>query len=176
MEKTIVDILYEDFLNLNQFLIKNEEPSFTVLIDDHFRKSLLLSSASFFEYQICNILTEYFHNTTNSNLIITSFLKNKAISRQYHTFFCWDAANANNFFALFGEKFKNHMTAIIKDNEKLESSIKDFMEIGRERNRLVHQNYANYTIEKTVDEIFNLFKSAQYFMEIFNVNINSVSN
>jgi hypothetical protein len=173
MEKTVVDILYEDFSNIDKYLLAQEELSFKIRTDDIFRKSLLLSSASFFETHICEIIIKYVDRHSKSNLIINAFLKNKAISRQYHTFFNWETSNANNFLGLLGEDFKKFMQEEIKKDERLELSIRDFMEIGKERNRLVHQNYGLYTIEKTSDEIFKLYKSALYFLEIFQSRINS---
>lgn len=173
MEKTVVDILYEDFSNLDKFLLEKEELSFKVITNDVFRKSLLLSSASYFETHICETIIKYVDQSSKSNLIINAFLKNKAISRQYHTFFNWDTSNANNFFGLLGDDFKRYMQDEIKKDERLDISIRDFMEIGKERNRLVYQNYGSYTIEKTSDEIFKLYKSALYFLEIFQLRINS---
>ena len=39
------------------------------------------------------------------------------------------------------------------------------MEIGRERNRLVHQDFGNYSLEKTSDEIYKLYSDALFFVE-----------
>lgn len=40
------------------------------------------------------------------------------------------------------------------------------MELGRLRNLLVHQNYADYPIEKTQEEIFEMYKKALIFVKI----------
>ena len=41
------------------------------------------------------------------------------------------------------------MKARVKAEAQLDESIRAFLEIGRERNRLVHQNYGMFTLEKT---------------------------
>jgi hypothetical protein len=92
------------------------------------------------------------------------FIRNKALSRQYHTLFDWGAKNCNSFLGLFGDDFKSSFCSKISSDKLLEKSIKDFLEIGRERNRLVHQNYATYSLEKTAKEIFELHTSAKSFL------------
>jgi hypothetical protein len=52
------------------------------------------------------------------------------------------------------------------DDDKLARGIQAFLEIGRERNRLVHQNFGTFTLEKTTDEIYQLYESAIYFVEV----------
>jgi len=86
-------------------------------------------------------------------------------SRQYHTWFDWTRNNANTFFAMFGDGFKGHMAKVIDGDENLAKSISDFMEIGRERNRLVHQDYGSFFLEKTAEEIFASYASALLFVE-----------
>ncbi len=46
--------------------------------------------------------------------MIPSLVKNKAVSRQYHTWFDWNANNANAFFNMFGDGFRSHMVEIVK--------------------------------------------------------------
>jgi hypothetical protein len=94
-----------------------------------------------------------------------SIIKQKAISRQYHTNFDWDKSNANKFFTLFGTEFKAKMNNQIKENAELDKSIKAFLEIGNERNKMVHQNFAEITIEKTAEEIYKLYQTSLLFVE-----------
>ena len=51
------------------------------------------------------------------------------------------------------------MKSMVSGDEKLDSSIKAFIELGRERNRLVHQNFGTYSIEKTSKEIYELYEN-----------------
>lgn len=143
--------------------MNNNELSLRVFVDSNFRKSLLLASASHFEREVTELILECATSKTDDQKII-HFIKNKALSRQYHTLFNWEAKNCNSFLGLFGDDFKDHFVQIISSNNNLEKSVKDFLEIGRERNRLVHQNYATYSLEKTAREIYDLHTSAKYFL------------
>ncbi len=117
------------------------------------------------------IIEEFSKEKSNNNVALTEFLKNKAIARQYHTFFSRDKNNTNSFFGLFGLDFKEHMKQLITKNPKISDDIKAFLEIGNERNKLVHQNFGNFTSEKTADEIFELYKKATKFLSIFETEI-----
>ncbi|GEO81566.1 HEPN domain-containing protein [Pararhodospirillum oryzae] len=160
-----VEKMHGEFSELIRFLDDNMEISLRVFVDDTFRKSLLLCVASFFEKNLSNIVENYVKKTSENNLAVVCLVKNKAINRQYHTWFNWNENNANSFFGLFGDDFKNFMKEKTKNDEQLRHSIKSFMEIGSERNRLVHENYGAYTLEKTSEEIFLLYKSSIFFLE-----------
>lgn len=58
------------------------------------------------------------------------------------------------------------MKAEVKSDENLAGAIKAFNEIGLERNRLVHQNFGTFTLEKTAAEIFALYKTAEGFLDV----------
>lgn len=167
MKESIVDWLHGDFQDLIKNLDQSAELTLRNTAEDTFRKALLLASASYFEDKLKQDLINYFSETSGNNQISTEFLKNKAISRQYHTFFDWKANNANNFFGLFGESFKNFMKNEVQKNDTLDESIKAFLEIGNDRNRLVHGNYGNFSLEKTAEEIFESYQKASFFIEIF---------
>ncbi|MCU0336995.1 MAG: HEPN domain-containing protein [Sediminibacterium sp.] len=164
IEETVVDSLYKDFDSIISFLERNGEISFKSVADEHLKKNLTLSASSYFEYVITESLIEYFKTKSIDSIETVEFIQNKAISRQYHTFFDWNSSNANTFFSLFGNAFKVFMNDKISKDENLKNHIKDFIELGRERNRLVHQNFGAYTIEKTSKEIYELYQSAFKFV------------
>jgi len=114
--------------------------------------------------RITESLMEIVNSATNRNPLIEEFVRNKAISRQYHTLFRWDAPNANAFFGLFGLDFRSYMETKIREQEEMSESIKAFLEVGRERNRLVHQNYGTFTLEKDASEIYGLYRRARPFV------------
>jgi hypothetical protein len=58
-----------------------------------------------------------------------------------------------------------HMVAVIKQDMNMTKSILDFLEIGRERNRLVHQDYGTFFLEKSAEEIFGSYASAMVFVD-----------
>ncbi len=166
MNKTIVDQLYHEFKELVSYLDQEGQASFHDVANKNFTKVLLLAAASYFEDRLIKELVQFIKTSAKENELLVEFCKNKAISRQYHTYFDWDKKNANRFFGLFGDSFKKGMEEAIKNDDKLATSIQAFLEIGGERNRLVHQNFGTFTLEKTTDEVYQLYEKAFYFMEV----------
>jgi len=166
MEKeSAVDNLYSEARNVLDILHDIPEVSLEVSASNHFRKALLMAAASYFEHRVSQHVMEYISEFSEGTPMIVNFVKNKAVSRQYHTWFAWKENNANQFFSLFGDQFKEYMNKKIQNSDDLKASIQGFMEIGRLRNSLVHQDYATYLMDKTLDEIYTLYKSALKFVE-----------
>jgi hypothetical protein len=67
------------------------------------------------------------------------------------------------------------MVARIAADEPLAESVKAFMEIGRERNLLVHSDYANYLINKTPEEIYALYQEASRFVSTVGAELRACS-
>ena len=171
---SIVDRLYTEYIDIISFLNKESQPSLSSDTDKYFKKVILLSSASFFEHEIQNILITFVKESTNDNLRIINLLKKKAIGGNYHTFFAWGekndpnkpGKNANTFFSLFGDDFKTDAQKEIKNDAELSRSIKSFLEIGHLRNILVHSNFAAYNLDnKTTEEIYTLHKASVLFID-----------
>lgn len=57
------------------------------------------------------------------------------------------------------------MNKNIRDSTVLGSAVRAFLEVGNERNKLVHQDYATFAMEKTLDEIYQLYRDALPFVE-----------
>lgn len=151
--------LYSDFEKLKDFLLSNGQLDHYNMIQRDYQKILLISSASYIETIVQEVIINYVDYNSSHELIL-NFLKNKAISRQYHTYFNWDGNNINSFLGLFGSEFKSDISNKIKNDEKTKNNIKSFLELGNLRNELVHQNFINYTIQKTPEEIKTLFDNA----------------
>lgn len=160
----IVESLYNQTNELNEYLLNSGEPSLKSTADSNLRKSILLASASFFEKEIVDSILIYVQKISSDNKKVVSFVKNKALTRQYHTLFNWNDKNCNSFLSLFGDDFKNGFKKLIENNKDLDDAVKAFLEIGAERNRLVHQDFGQYSLEKTSKEIFELHKKATYFL------------
>jgi len=161
---SMINKLYLDYLELIKFLRKHQEISFENTVRGNFEKVFIIAVASFFEKEIKNLIIKYTENNTNRNELLVNFIRNKAVSRQYHSFFDWTANNANSFFGLFGPGFKSFMKEKVNNDQKLQDSIRAFLGLGDLRNKLVHNDYASFTLDKTVEEIFNDFKLAEYFL------------
>lgn len=159
-----VDRLYKEALDVLQVL-GDSEPSLATVVNENFRKSLLLAAASYFEHRISSCVVEFVRDAVQGNELVVEIVRNKAVSRQYHTWFNWADKNANSFFGLFGAKFKEKMVAKVRSDEVLEKAIIAFLEVGNERNKLVHQDFASFSLEKTLQEIYATYKRASVFVD-----------
>ena len=163
---TIIDQQYSSGNSLVDYLKSQHQLTFYNEAENNFRKTILLSAASYFEKEISDTVIAFAKSRSANDELIVSIIKQKAVSRQYHTYFSWDKSNANSFFALFGEEFKNKMDKKVRTDSKFSDSVKAFMEIGNERNKMVHQNFADVIIDKTAEEIYMLYQTALHFVEI----------
>lgn len=161
---TPVDRLYSESSSIIRSL-QGSEPSLAIAAGDTLRKGLLLAAASHFEHLITSVVIQYAMERSNADIHLVQFVQNKAVTRQYHTWFAWGENNANHFFSLFGSQFREAMTQKVKADDALRDAIRAFMQLGSERNRLVHEDFASFPLEKTLDEIFALFQQALPFVD-----------
>jgi len=158
---TAVNELFSSFEDNYQELMRSGEVSFATEYKGQFGKVVLLACASYFETKLSSVVL----NALNPSdcLLTDSFISKKALKRQYHTLFGWEMKNANSFFGLFGKPFQDYMKEKVKGDSSLDSAIKDFLELGKLRNQLVHDNYATFILQLTVEDIKKKFESAQVF-------------
>ena len=160
-----IQTLIDDYRDLNNFLMANGQVSESLTVAEHYRKILLLSCASYYETRIVEVIKK-FVEARASDERISAFVSNKAISRQYHTYFNWDQTNnINSFLGLFGADFKDKITSEIKEDKDLQEQIKAFLTIGSERNKMVHNKFLECKLDKTFDEIVALQEKANLFIE-----------
>ena len=159
--------MMKEHQELMEYLQKTGDTSLQIRIESTFVKTLLLSAASYFETKMTNGVVQVFQDRTNDSEILVSFVRNVAVERQYHRWFNWKASNANQFFGAFGATFRDFMEEKVRSNPALADSIKAFLELGSLRNQLVHQNFAQFSIDKTVAEIFEQYEKANKFVEGF---------
>ena len=170
---TAVDGMYSDFTEILSFLEQSGEITWRSVSDENFKKVLLIAAASHFEQSMMSAVVRFAAFSTKHDHPLKWFVEKKAVARQYHTWFDWRARNVNQFFGLFGDPFKNHITSKITSDGDLETAIHAFLEIGHERNRLVHQDFGTYSLEKTFEEIFRLYDKARKFVEWFPNELNA---
>ena|SRR5229473_3304888 len=159
-DPTVIDGLYENAKAIIKALEQSAEVSLQVVVGDQFRKVLLLAAASYFEHRVSNAVLEFVREKSGNSVLVLNFVRNKAVTRQYHTWFNWNDSNANQFFGLFGSDFRTEMIARVEASDDLRKGIKAFLELGSERNKLIHQDYATFPLEKTLEEIYTLYRSA----------------
>lgn len=166
--KTVVHSYYEDNLSLINALESAKEISLLQIAEDSLKKSLALAVGSYFEHEILLLLENYAIKQSNKCIPLTSFIKSKALARQYHTFFDWKEikeSSANVFFGYFGDEFKKSVITEVKSSPDLAKAIKSFIELGQLRNKVAHQNFASFTTDKTSKEIFDSFEDAMKFLD-----------
>lgn len=130
MNGTMVDRLTTDIRDLIAILDHAGEYSLRSTADENLRKSLLLSAASYFEHRLSETIRSLVRKSTGNNNLVTSLVEQKAISRQYHTWFKWDGKNANTFFSLFGKEFSEHMKNKVKDDPELRMQLRRFSKLA----------------------------------------------
>lgn len=159
----------EEYQGLYDFLMSQGKVSESIEVNNHYRKILLLSCASFYETQITNLIQDFIkiHSTDNR---VFEFLNNKAIQRQYHTYFNWKENNINTFLGLFGVEFKTKISSEIKNSDKLQQYVRSFIAIDNERNKMVHEYFLEYQLDKTFDEIVDLHNNAFKLLEYLRSN------
>lgn len=164
MHSIKINALHQEYNELIEFCRDNKQVSFEMYINDTYKRALLLSAASYFEMTISKAIYDFAGLRSHNNPEIVALVNNKAIQRQYHTLFDWDSNNANKFFRLFGEPFKQKARHLIQEKGLADAEMA-FITIGRERNILVHQNYIEAQINNTFEEIFTKYEVACSFVE-----------
>ena len=164
MHSVKINALRDEYSELIDFCRENNQVSFEMYINDTYKRSLLLSAASYFEMTISKAIYDFADKKSHGNHEIVALINNKAIQRQYHTLFDWDRNNANRFLSLFGDSFKQKARNQIAEKGLVDAETA-FMTIGRERNRLVHQNYIEAQVNDTFEEIFMRYEKACTFVE-----------
>jgi hypothetical protein len=165
-----VDEFYANYIELVN-LIPSRNLSLQNWAHENFRRVLVLAMANYLENEITNLLKE-FSRTKSGNEPLRSFVRNKAIERQYHTYFDWKGHNANRFFSLFGKDFAEQASSEVKQYPALDEAIKAFLEIGKTRNTLIHENLHVVDIgNKTAKEFYDLFNKSLNFITFMKRNL-----
>ena len=163
MESDRIERQYNDSKELFDYLMGKGEISFATYIDNVYKKVLVLSAASYFESVISKRILQYANEVSGRDKRIVKLIENKVIERQYHTLFDWKAKNTNAFWKLFGEETKEKARSTIDKDEELKSAEQSFIGMGQLRNLLVHENFAEYDVNLTVEEIYSKYYSLVLF-------------
>jgi hypothetical protein len=145
---------YEDILLFQDKLISMNDLSTWTNFEPIFRKNLLLSCASYYEFFVYKNIERIYKSLSKSKKHLCEFTVN-SLNRRYHTLFDWDNKNTNSFLRMFGEEKKNQVRKIIDSSEDILEGEKLFLEIGNKRNILVHTNYCNATVNISLSDIYS---------------------
>lgn len=166
-----VESLYEDFKRAEASLLAAGEISALNTLSVVFKNNLVLTSASNSE----RMLTAFFEDLlANQGLMphLALFCKKSAFDQRYHTFFDWKCAESESpekgvegFVSKFGQQFKAEHKKQIIDSPSLRQGAASFIQIGHQRNEMVHTGFTNYTNEKTNAEIIEHHRAAIRYLK-----------
>ena len=162
--QTPVDIFYTANRAIGEHLVHTGAISLKIDFDALFSKGLLIAAASYFEECIQRDIKTLAAEFSMSSLLV-GLIQSKAVERQYHTYFEWNSVNANRFFSLFGSAFSEFMREEVKQNAELNEAIRAFLDLGRERNKLVHANFADIALQKTAEDVYASYQMGMKFIE-----------
>lgn len=162
---TSVDKMYKDYLlnmgDLHSIISSNPQLlSMRSEYTDLVRKVLVITAANAFERHLVEYLPLVF---SKKDTLLFHFLDKQALSRKYHTLFSWEKNNANSFYSLFGEGFKNIMAHELANSEELKMGEKNFLLLGNERNKIAHRGVKFAEFDRDVESVYELYSSALKF-------------
>lgn len=147
------------------YLLESGEASYAATLEVTVPKVFLLASASWVEARVQQIMLEFFRAVAGNHVQVAEFIRIGAMTRKYHTWFDWEGRTPAKFFAQFGADMKRRGKELYKHDVEFAGEYDAFLELGDLRNQLVHQNYAAFTLQKTVDEVRSLFLAADKFVD-----------
>lgn len=171
MYTNVVERLHVEFSELRDFLSATDGAKFLPIVEGYLPRTMLLAVASYFESRLAEEVEQFAADEAGDDHVLTWLIRNRVVRRQYHTWFSWEGRNVNSFLSMFGQDFKDAAAKWISEDDSLRRSVLDFLEIGRERNRLVHQNFGDAPLDKTTAEVYVLYESAKVFVDWFPIAI-----
>jgi len=146
------------------FLNKNSELSNAMFIGSIIPKIAIISAASEYEKRILTLLEQSASNLDNKEGLILGLVRNKAIKRQYHTYFDWDNLKIGSFQSLVGPKLSKLLNDKMNKNSVFKQSVQSFLEIGGYRNILVHSDFLSCPINLSIDAVGIKINEANNFV------------
>lgn len=129
-------------------------------------KSFLLSCASFYEDEVVQVMRRVLDHGGHS-AHVRHWLDNVAIEGQFYKWFDFRTAkNTNPFLSKFGREFRDNMRKVLDAREKRKGAERDFLHLCQKRNECVHRNYAAYSLDLTIQEIYEKHRSAMSYIRI----------
>lgn len=173
-DETPIDQLYRDFQELIE-LVGISDLSLQTTLRITFSKSLLMAVAGYFEDQVQSQVIGFVRNSTSGNELVEQLVLRRSFGRNYSSLFSWDAKNANTFFRHFGDAFYQSMNRYANEHSEYQEAIRAFLDIGNTRNELAHENYAQFSLDKTMEEIYASYKIALRFVDTIGNHLERVS-
>jgi hypothetical protein len=157
-----IEMLFDQLSRLVESLKLTGEPSLAISVSEVASKSLLIAAASRFEAQFTEMFAQVAAQL--STPAIAEFALNQGVTRKFHTLFDWSSGNANTFYKLLGKDFKERAGQRAVTDDAFARSIKEFVDIGNDRNKLVHSDFASFPLTATLDELVERYRLARSFL------------
>lgn len=145
-----------------------------VTLSELLTKSLLLTCASYYEAEIVDLVRGVVRMGAHRSDVCV-WLNRVAVEGQFFRWFNFrgDTRNTNNFLSTFGSDFKSNMRELIDRSERRKYSETCFLELCRKRNECVHRNFVAYSLDLTIDEVYERHVSAMTFIRAVDIGIRS---
>lgn len=157
-----VERIYEELLTIGEIIRLSNDISAISVYGEHGAKVLLLAGTSYFERQIISSIEDWINAETPS-IAARHFVRRQAVERKFFSLFDFSANSKNikAFLSKFGPDYHKWAQEDMKLELVDESAQETFINFCRLRNSLIHNNYATYNIDKTIEEIWGEFKKAE---------------
>lgn len=165
MNDTAISNLINEYIEITTYLKEQKEISKVINLSQHYKKVLLLSCASLYEKYFTDEIQRIIAKKTGGAALKNLFY-NKSIKQQYFKFFDWKESkgNINGFLKLFGNEIYAKIQSEINQKEELKQGMDAFLKLGYNRNLLVHENFIEFALDKTFEEIQSLHNLAYPFL------------
>lgn len=154
---------FEERNDIVEILERAVEPSLLNVYQTDLPKVMVVAAASSFEKVVVKHI-EDFYKTTSKHESAAIFVLKKALFRQYHQLFGWNDNNINVFTNFFGPECTKNFKKQLDIHDWLETSMRDFLQIGRARNELIHGDFSSYSLSLTAAEVESKYRSAEKFV------------
>ena len=173
-DETPVDLLYRGFQELIAG-IDVLELSLQTTLRITFSKSLLMAVAGYFEEQVQRQVIAFVDSQTSGNELVKELILRRSFGRQYSSLFEWKGKTATSFFAFFGPEFSQSMRQYVREHDEYREAVRAFLEVGNLRNELAHGNYAEFPLDKSIEEIYQSYQVALPFVSSISSHLTRVS-
>lgn len=162
----LISGVYESCTVELQALSERKDLSSYLDVTQLLAKSVLLSCASFYEDEVVRIVRGVL-DSGGLSISVRSWLNSVAIDGQFYKWFDFRGAkNTNNFHAKFGPDFRDKMRTVLDAKDRRKTAERDFLELCKKRNECVHRNYAAYSLDLTIHDIYRKHQSAMSYIRI----------
>lgn len=162
----LISAIYDSCTVELQALSERKDLSSYIDVAQLLGKSFLLSCASFYEDEIVYLVRGILDNG-NHPAGVRNWLYRVAVEGQFYKWFNFRGAkNTNDFLAMFGPEFKANMRRLLDAKDRIKKAELDFLDLCQRRNECVHRNYASYSLDLTLQEIYQKHRSAMSYIRL----------